>query len=69
MKALFSESEVRKETLSLLVPPDCVFEIRALDAKLPGNYRTGIVSGYFEMPMPALLSYRNSPLQRASTSR
>ena len=47
MSELFSQDEVRK-TLSLLIAPDCVFEIRALDAQLRGNRRTGTVSGYFD---------------------
>ena len=47
MSELFVENEVRK-ALSLLIAPGCVFEVRALDAKLSGNYRTGIISGYFD---------------------
>jgi hypothetical protein len=46
MTALFNETEVRK-ALSLLCPPDSVFEIRALEAKLAGSYRSEIISGYF----------------------
>ena len=45
-KALFDEAEVRK-ALSRIVNPGCVFEIRALDAKLSDNYRTGTIFGYF----------------------
>ena len=47
MSELFDEAKIR-EALSLLIAPGSVFEIRALDAKLSGNYRTGIISGYFE---------------------
>jgi hypothetical protein len=45
--ALFDEAEVRK-TLSRIVKSGGVFEIRALDAKLSGNYRAGTISGYFD---------------------
>ena len=48
-KALFDKAEVRK-TLSRIVKSGGVFEIRALDAKLSGNYRTGTISGYFDNP-------------------
>lgn len=44
--ALYNEDEVRK-AIALLVEPGQVFEIRALDAKLGSQWKTGIVSGYF----------------------
>jgi len=47
MTALFDEAEVRK-ALSGTLEQGSVFEVRAVDAKLSGNYRTGIISGYFD---------------------
>jgi hypothetical protein len=44
---LFSQEEVRK-ALATILEPRAVFEVRALDARLSGNYRTGIISGYFD---------------------
>jgi hypothetical protein len=45
---LFNEWEVLK-TLTKIVCGD-VFEIRALDAQLPGHYQPGTISGYFGHP-------------------
>jgi hypothetical protein len=48
MKAqLFSKSEVRG-TIAKTIEGGAVFEVRALDAQLYGNRRTGTVSGYFD---------------------
>jgi uncharacterized protein DUF3987 len=47
MSELFNKNEVRK-ALSTMLEPGAVFEVRALDAKLSGSYRTGIISGYFD---------------------
>jgi hypothetical protein len=46
MKELFVEALVRK-TITHLIQPGNVFEIRAVDAQLKGDRRHGIVSGYF----------------------
>jgi hypothetical protein len=43
---LFDSAEVRK-TLSIVRRPNEVFEVRALSARLKGNYFTGTVFGYF----------------------
>ena len=47
MIELFNASEVRT-TLAVMPEPGGVFEIRALEAKLSGSYRSGIISGYFD---------------------
>lgn len=44
---LYDADKVRR-TLSLLVQPGQVFELRALEAKLGTQWKTGIVSGYFD---------------------
>jgi len=49
MSASFDETEVRK-ALAQIIGLTAVFELRALDAKLSGDYRTGTVSGYFNNP-------------------
>jgi hypothetical protein len=42
----FYEAEVQK-ALAQIIEPGAVFEVRALDAKLPGSYRSGTIAGYF----------------------
>jgi hypothetical protein len=49
MNALFNEAAVRK-TLAAIIKCESVFEVRALDAQLSGNYRVGTVSGYLNDP-------------------
>jgi hypothetical protein len=44
---LLNKSEVLK-ALAKIIERRAVFEVRALGAKLSGNYRTGIISGYFD---------------------
>lgn len=46
MKELFVEALVRK-TITHLILPGAVFEVRALGAQLKGNWKKGRVSGYF----------------------
>jgi uncharacterized protein DUF3631 len=43
----FNENDIR-HAISVLKAPREVFEIRALDAKLDGGYKTSPVSGYFD---------------------
>jgi hypothetical protein len=57
-KALFDEAEVRK-ALSRIVRLGCVFEMRALDAKLSDNYRAGTISGYFDNPSACISELGN----------
>ena len=47
MRDLFDASEVRKALLRF-IPAGSVFEVRAVNAQLRGNRRTGTVSGYFD---------------------
>jgi len=47
MSELFSQDEVRR-ALSTMLEPGAVFEVRAVDARLSSNYRSGIISGYFD---------------------
>jgi hypothetical protein len=47
IRPLFNVAEVRR-ALTILVESKSVFEVRALDARLSGERRTGIVSGYFD---------------------
>jgi hypothetical protein len=68
MSELFSQDEVRK-ALSAMLEPRAVFEVRAVDAQLRGNRRTGTVSGYFDNADACLRSWKSSLRQRASTSR
>ena len=47
IRRLFDMDEVRR-ALTILVEPKSVFEVRALEAQLSSERRTGIVSGYFD---------------------
>src|SRR5262245_59262220 len=47
IRRLFDVDEVRR-ALTILVEPKSVFEVRALEAQLSSERRTGIVSGYFD---------------------
>jgi hypothetical protein len=46
LKTLFNAAEVRR-TITLIIEPGAVFEVRALEAKMEGHWRQGTVSGYF----------------------
>ena len=41
-------ADLVRQAINRLIEPGAVFEIRALEAKLKGGYRAGIVSGYFD---------------------
>jgi hypothetical protein len=46
-RPLFDAAEVER-TVTLVGEPGAVFEVRALDARLEGVWREGVVSGYFD---------------------
>jgi hypothetical protein len=46
MSQPFHEAGVRK-ALAQIIERGAVFEVRALDAKLSGSYRSGTIAGYF----------------------
>src|SRR6476660_859899 len=63
IKRLFLQGEVRN-ALSTTLQPQAVFEVRALNAKLSGSYRTGVVSGYFDNADACI-----TELQRLTTAK
>jgi hypothetical protein len=48
MKSPFFDPDEVLTTLTVLIEPGCVWEMRVLDACLGRAWRTGIVSGYFD---------------------
>jgi hypothetical protein len=79
MNGLIDEGEIRR-ALAIMIEPGSVFEIRALDAKLSGNYRPVTISGYFDNDDSCIAGLQNltsfkgtyftlNPVQRALLAR